>query len=134
MSGRVAGDYCNKLLKTIAFIKNETTIIPIAVYGVLSCRHKCNPGFGSYNFKLQRGSLYAVPGYYYYKEKTPEEVDSVVYYNVNPAAFQFGRDTVRTRLIATMPVISVQQMVKGAVSGLYVPETTGELGSVHQHL
>lgn len=68
------------------------------------------------------------------EEKTVEEADSVVYYNVNPAAFQFRRDTVRSRLITTLPVISVQQMVKGAVSGLYVQETTGEPGSVHQQM
>src|SRR5690348_9753440 len=63
-----------------------------------------------------------------------DEADTIVYYNVNPAAFQFTEDTIQIKYIRYTPSVTVQQMVKGAVSGLYVQETTGEPGSVHQQM
>ncbi|MCH5598314.1 Plug domain-containing protein [Niabella ginsengisoli] len=63
-----------------------------------------------------------------------EEVDTIVYYNVNPASFKFSYDTINTKLIQSVPNITIAQMVKGAASGVYVQEVTGEPGSVHQNI
>lgn len=87
-------------------------------------------GYNGLNYKLFQDTINPKIA----REQAVEEVDSVVYYNVNPAAFQFTQDTIHVKYIKFTPAITVQQMVKGAVSGLYVQETTGEPGSVHQHM
>ncbi|MFV0605154.1 MAG: TonB-dependent receptor plug domain-containing protein [Niabella sp.] len=68
------------------------------------------------------------------KEDTVITEDTTIYYDIDPTVLKFKSDTVNISLIQTVPYVTLQQMLKGTVSGVYVQETTGEPGSVHQNM
>ncbi|MBB2954274.1 SusC/RagA family TonB-linked outer membrane protein [Sphingobacterium sp. JUb56] len=60
--------------------------------------------------------------------------DSIVYYSLDPARPFLGRDTVNLANIQNRPYLTLEQMLKGNIAGVYVQEPSGEPGTIKQNM
>lgn len=67
------------------------------------------------------------------KKDTVAAEEKVIIYNADPTKSYLGKDTVLTSLLSRMPNVTLHQMLKGGVAGVYVQETSGEPGTIQQN-
>lgn len=62
------------------------------------------------------------------------DVDSTIFYNIDPTKFNLGQDSVNVFNQVLFPYTSIQQILKGGASGVYVQEPSAEPGTIKQNM
>ncbi|QQT24947.1 SusC/RagA family TonB-linked outer membrane protein [Sphingobacterium spiritivorum] len=60
------------------------------------------------------------------------QVDSVLIYDLSATKPYLGKDSLAMEAARLRPFVSVQQMLKGNIAGLYIQESSGEPGTIKQ--
>jgi len=67
------------------------------------------------------------------QDSTEKETDSVIVYDVDPTRAYLGLDSLNVKPISKVLNVTLHQMLKGNVAGVYVQETSGEPGTIQQN-